>query len=77
MRKKANRLLSLILAFVMLVGFMSAIAPPARAGWHSDTDIAYEVTDGKIYFDKSTGTIVACDESVTTANIPEAIEVRR
>ena len=69
--KVKKRLLGLLLAVVMLAGILPVAA---SAGWHDSTHIAYEVTDGNIYFDKATGTIVDCDESVTTANIPEAID---
>lgn len=39
----------------------------------SSTDIKYAVTNGYIYFDKSTGTITDCDTSVTKATIPSTI----
>ncbi len=47
-------------------------APAARS--KSDTDIAYPVTGGNIYFDKETGTITDCDADVTEAAIPDTIE---
>lgn len=40
----------------------------------SDTDVAYAVTGGNIYFDKSTGTVADCDETVTEAVIPSVID---
>ena len=36
--------------------------------------VTYPVTGGNIYFNKSTGTITDCDQSVTEAVIPEEIE---
>ena len=39
----------------------------------SDTDIAYPVTGGNIYFDAKSGTITDCDESATIAVIPNII----
>jgi uncharacterized repeat protein (TIGR02543 family) len=39
----------------------------------SDTDFAYAVDGGYIYFDESTGTITDADESITSANIPSTI----
>ncbi|OUQ55598.1 hypothetical protein B5E58_12055 [Tyzzerella sp. An114] len=40
----------------------------------SETEIAYPVEGGNIYFDTATGTITDCDEEVTEAVIPEKIE---
>jgi len=40
----------------------------------SSTDVAYAVTGGNIYFDKSSGTITDCDDTVTTAVIPSVID---
>ena len=40
----------------------------------SSTDIIYPVTGGNLYFDAATGTITACDKSVTSAVIPASIE---
>ena len=39
----------------------------------SDTDIAYAVEGGNIYFDEKTGTITDCDENVTSVVIPNTI----
>ena len=41
---------------------------------YSETDIAYPVEGGNLYFDKSSGTITDCDTSVISANIPSAID---
>ena len=53
---------------------LASLMPTAALADKSDTDIAYAVTGGYIYFDKSAGTITDCDISVTTAVIPETIE---
>ena len=39
----------------------------------NDTDTLYEVVDGYLFFDKETGTVTACNESVTEAKIPSVI----
>lgn len=54
----------------LLASFESGIAPLAA----SDTDVAYPVVGGNIYFDPTTGTITECDTTVTEANIPNQIE---
>lgn len=41
--------------------------------YRADTDIAYPVTGGNIYFDETTGSITGCDEEVTEAIIPSKI----
>lgn len=53
----------------LLASFESGIAPLAA----SDTDVAYPVVGGNIYFDPTTGTITDCDETVTEVNIPSQI----
>ena len=65
-----KRILSLLLVLLMVVSLVPTAALAARG----DTDIAYPVTGGNIYFDKSTGTITYCDSSVKEAIIPETIE---
>ena len=40
----------------------------------SDTDVAYPVEGGNIYFDKGSGTITDCDKDITSANIPAEID---
>lgn len=61
-----------------LYGFLAAVClvlsviPAARA---AATDLVnYPVTGGNIQFDKRTGTVTDCDQSVTRADIPEQIE---
>lgn len=65
-----KRILSLLLVLLMVV----SLVPTAVLADRSDTDIAYPVTGGNIYFDKSTGTITDCDYRVTEAIIPDVIE---
>lgn len=65
-----KRILSMLLVLLMVV----SLVPTAALAYKSDTDVAYAVTGGNIYFDKSTGTITYCDSSVKEAIIPETIE---
>ena len=65
-----KRILSLLLVLLMVV----SLVPTAVLADRSDTDIAYPVTGGNIYFDKSTGTITDCDYRVTEAIIPDVIK---
>ena len=65
-----KRILSLLLVLLMVM----TLVPTAALATKSDTDIAYAVTGGNIYFEKATGTITDCDSSVTEAAIPEEIE---
>lgn len=69
--KRAKRILCVLLACCMMFGIMPVVIITADA--YSNTDIAYAVEGGNIYFDAATGTITACDDSVTTADIPTAI----
>ncbi len=63
--KKIKRVLSTLLAVVLLIGLLPTNILAA--------DIAYAVEGGNIYFDAATGTITDCDTSVTSVNIPEKI----
>ena len=65
-----KRILSLLLVFVLLCGTWSIASVSA----YSETDIAYPVEGGNIYFDKETGTITDCDNAVTRADIPAEID---
>ena len=67
-----KRILSLLLAFIVLCGLLPLSSVSVRA--YSETDIAYPVEGGNLYFDKSSGTITDCDTSVISANIPSAID---
>lgn len=55
--------------YALEVPAMGAAAPGARSG-----SVAYAVEGGNIYFDPETGEVTDCDESVTRADIPEAID---
>ena len=65
-----KRILSLLFVFVLLCGTWSIASVSA----YSETDIAYPVEGGNIYFDKETGTITDCDNAVTRADIPAEID---
>ncbi len=64
-----KRILSLLLVLLMVV----SLVPTAALADRSDTDIAYPVTNGNIYFDSYFKQITDCDKSVTVADIPEQI----
>ena len=68
-----KRFLSTLLALCLLCALLPASALPASAE-KSDTDIAYPVEGGNIYFDKAKCAITDCDETVTRADIPAQIE---
>lgn len=59
----------LALALIMVLSVIGAFPAMAK----SDTDIAYPVEGGNIYFDPTTGTITDCDDTVISAEIPEKI----
>lgn len=65
-----KRIVSLLMVFSLIVGLLPTVAMGAK----SSTDVAYAVTGGNIYFDKSTGTVTYCDKNVTVADIPETID---
>ena len=67
--KRIRRFPGILLTICMVLGMF-----PAAAFAASGDIVAYPVTGGNIYFDKSTGTITDCDQSVTEAVIPEEIE---
>ena len=64
-----KRVLSLLLVLLMVMSLvpMSALADKSST-------VAYAVERGNIYFNKATGTITDCDESVTKAIIPAEID---
>ena len=69
-----KRVLSLLLVLLMVVSLV-----PTSAFAANDV-VSYGVTGGYLYFDRSTGEIVDCDETVTEAAIPSVIrdkEVKR
>ena len=51
-----------------------SLVPISALADKSNTDVAYAVERGNIYFNKATGTITDCDESVTKAIIPAEID---
>ena len=67
-----KRILSLLLAFALLCGLLPISSVYVHA--YSETDIAYPVEGGNIYFDKETGSVTDCDKSVTAADIPSEID---
>ncbi len=67
-----KRILGVILVLCLLFAFLPSSLPTAQA--YSDTDIIFPVEGGNLYFDKSSGTITDCDETVTSANIPSEID---
>ena len=69
-----KRVLSLLLVMLMIMSLV-----PTSAFAANDV-VPYGVTGGYLYFDRSTGEIVDCDETVTEAAIPSVIrdkEVKR
>ncbi len=64
-----RRWISCLLAVCLLAGMF-----PAAAFAAGSNVVTYPVTGGNIYFNKSTGAVTDCDESVTEAVIPEEIE---
>ena len=64
-----KRVLSLLLVLLMVV----SLVPMSALADRSNTDVAYAVEGGNIYFDKATGTITDCDDGVTEAIIPAEI----
>ncbi|MGN1306138.1 MAG: leucine-rich repeat protein [Faecousia sp.] len=67
-----QKLVSWLVLAALLIGLLPQGALFANA--NSETDVAYPVDGGNIYFDKLTGTVTGCDDSVTAAVIPEQIE---
>ena len=67
-----KRLLSLVLVLCVLCALLPIGFPMVQA--YSETDFAYPVEGGNIYFDKTTGTITGCDQSVTKVEIPSEID---
>ena len=65
-----KRVLSLLLVLLMVM----SLVPMSALADKSNTDVAYAVERGNIYFNKATGTITDCDESVTKAIIPAEID---
>ena len=64
-----KRVLSLLLVLLMVM----SLVPMSALADKSNTDVAYAVEGGNIYFDKAKGTITDCDYRVTEAIIPAEI----
>ena len=62
-----------VLSILLVCCMLTALLPATSLATASETDIAYAVTGGNIYFDASTGTITGCDTTVTEAVIPTTI----
>ena len=67
-----KRIVPLLLTLALICSVFPAMTLTSVA--YSETDIAYPVEGGNIYFDKETGTITDCDFSVTKADIPSEID---
>ena len=66
-----KRVFSVLLALVLCIGFLPAAA---SAEQHTDTDVAYPVEGGSLWFRPETGEIVECEKTVTEAVIPAEID---
>ena len=62
--------LSVLLAMLVVM----SLSPTGALAAESNTEVTYAVEGGSIYFDKSTGTIIDCDNTVTKAVIPAKIK---
>lgn len=69
MKKQA---ISIFLILALLATFLPAGILSVSAA--SETDIAYPVEEGNIFFDKATGTITGSDSCIQSAEIPAEIE---
>lgn len=74
-------LFSLCMTLSMLLTVAAASVETARVTDSSavrigknDSDVAYPAQGGNIYFNEATGTVTACDKSVTAAVIPSEIK---
>ena len=69
-----RRILGMILSLFMLLSLMTTVAlAAAQDTGKSDTDVAYPVEGGNVYFNPATGAITDCDEYVTRAALPNEI----
>ena len=64
-----KRIVVLMLSVLLLWTALPA-APVNAQGYSTDV---YPVEGGNLYFDSGTGTVIGCDETVTTAVVPEKI----
>ena len=67
---------TIITAMIAVLISLLCIIDTGQASASSETDIKYTegITGGAVYFDKNTGTITGCDDSVTEVILPAAIE---
>ena len=70
-QRQIDRIISVITIAAMMITAFTGIAPQ-RA--YAAEGVAYPVTGGNIYFDKDTGAVTGCDDTVTEAVIPAEIE---
>lgn len=68
---KVSRIISVITIAAMMIMTFTGITPK---GAYAATEVAYAVTGGNIYFDKDSGKITGCDDTVTEAVIPAEID---
>lgn len=57
----------------LVIGLLCTMLPATALAEGADV-VSYAVTGGNIYFDAATGTITDCDQNVTAAEIPDAID---
>ena len=69
-RRSFCKLVALLVVFLVMTNTLAVVrSVPASAG----SQVTYAVKGGKLYFDKSTGTITGADKSITEAKIPKKI----
>ena len=82
MKDMGKKIISFALALVMMISILpvEALAIDAAGSRGSNTprwiidEVAYPVTGGNIYFDRSDGSIRRADKSITEVVIPEMID---
>lgn len=78
MRRRLQTIVQIgnLAVITVLIAIFACFIYADAAEAYSDTDVIYTegITGGAVYFDKSTGTITDCGESVTAAVIPASIE---
>ncbi|MBE6985669.1 MAG: leucine-rich repeat domain-containing protein, partial [Ruminococcaceae bacterium] len=67
-----KKLTAMLLCFAVLLSLLPIGTLQASA--YSETDIAYPVEGGNIYFGKDLGIITGADETITSADIPAEID---
>ena len=69
-----KKIISMLLACTIMLCALLPTAVLSAGAIYSDTDMAYPVEGGNLYYDRNRGIITACDESVTKADIPAQID---